>query len=482
VPSCSGIKPSIITALLLAAPWAAPTHSQETPPATATTRPWTIPSNDDIRKLLAERVGDNGVGMVVGVIEPAGRRIVTYGRSDADNGRALDGDTVFEIGSLTKTFTTLVFADMVRRGEVQLEDSASNYLPAGVRMPARGRPITLLDLATHRSGLPSMPNNVPLQGQPNPIEAYTVDQLYSFLSGYTLERAPGEKWAYSNLGVALLGRLLARQAGVEYEELVTQRVLKPLRMSSTSITLTPAQSARLAPGHDRYLRRVASWEMRAMPGSGSLRSTANDMLRLIAAQLGYRDTPLSPAMAYQRTVRITENETQRLGWFATKRGDEEIFAHEGGKAGYRSAVAFNLRTRTGIVVLANARTDDRPDPIALHLLTGAVLLPAPPAPPQVKTATLDRKLLDRYAGRYELRPGRILTVVRYDDHLLIDANGDGGMEFVPVSERDFFMSSGKDEITFESGADGRVTGLLLYGDGKRAGSARLAPRIGAEGL
>src|SRR5687768_6632479 len=119
----------------------------------ATARDWDIPSDDAIRRLLAERMRHNGVGIVVGVIEPRGRRVVAHGRSGAE-GVALGGDTVFLIGSVTKAFTTLLLAEMVRQGEVGLDDPAANYLPAGVRMPQRGRPITLRDLATHVSGLP----------------------------------------------------------------------------------------------------------------------------------------------------------------------------------------------------------------------------------------------------------------------------------------------------------------------------------------
>src|SRR5688572_24477142 len=205
-------------------------QAAQAPPARSQTL-WTIPSNDTIRKLLAERMAHNGVGVVVGIIEPAGRRVVVYGKSAASNDRPLDGDTVFQIGSVTKVFTGLLLADMVQRGEVKVDDPASKYLPSGVRMPERGRPITLIDLSKHWSGLPSMPTNFSLDARPNPYEAYSVEELYQFLSSYELPREPG-KQEYSNLGVALLGRLLARHAGMEYEELLKQRALAPLGLSS----------------------------------------------------------------------------------------------------------------------------------------------------------------------------------------------------------------------------------------------------------
>jgi len=321
---------------------------------------WSIPGNEAIRKLLAERMERNGVGIVVGIIEPEGQRIVVHGKSGAPDGRPLDGDTVFQIGSVTKVFTGLLLADMVQRGEVAIDDPAAKYLPAGVTMPQRGRPITLLDLSKHVSGLPAMPTNFSLLARPDPYRAYSAEQLYRFLSSHELGREPG-KQEYSNLGVALLGRLLARHAGMEYEPFLQQRVLGPLGLASTSITLNADQQRRLAPGHDRFLQPVDTWEMLAMPASGSLRSTANDLLKFVAFNLGVRETPLYAAMTYQRTP------MRALGWGRSRLGGEEVYGHDGGKEGYRSAVVFNPRRRTGVVVLSNARTDDRPMSLALHL-------------------------------------------------------------------------------------------------------------------
>ena len=190
-------------------------------------RGWTIPGNEEIRRLLIDRLDGRCVGVVVGVLDPAGTRIVTHGRSAASDRRALDGETVFQVGSVTKVFTGLLLADMAVRGLVQLDDPAAKYLPAGVRMPQRGRAITLIDLSKHWSGLPSMPD-FSLQGRPDPYAGYSEDDLYRFLNSYTPAREPGTQ-EYSNLGVALLGRLLARHSGLEYEALLRQRVDRSAR-------------------------------------------------------------------------------------------------------------------------------------------------------------------------------------------------------------------------------------------------------------
>lgn len=436
-----------------------------------------IASNEEIRALLAQRMAHNGVGLVVGVVEPTGRRVVVYGKSGATNGRPLDGDTVFQIGSATKAFTGLLLADMVQRGEVKFDDPAARYLPPGVRMPVHDAsggepPITLLHLATHFSGLPSMPSNFVLTARPNPIEGYTTQELFTFLSGYKLPRAPGTKGEYSNLGVALLGHLLARRAGMDYEALLKQRVLNPLQLASTSITLNRSQRARLAPGHDRYLQPVDTWVMRAMPASGSLHSTANDLLKLLAVYL-HPEGPLAEALRLSLATRFPPASAGALGWTCRKVEAEEVCYKDGGKAGYRSAIAIAPGSGNGIVVLANARTDDRPQDLALHLIAGAKLDPAPAAPPPRKSVLLARAALQRFAGTYRMTSGAVMTVIRHDRHLLMEVEDSGPLEFVPEGDADFYLTSGNDALSFIRDAEGTVTGVVHYPDGRDA-PAKLA--------
>jgi serine-type D-Ala-D-Ala carboxypeptidase/endopeptidase len=429
---------------------------------------WKIPSTDAIRALLAERLAHNGVGVVVGVIEPGGRRVVTHGRSGAADGRPLDGDAIFQIGSVTKVFTGLLLADMAERRDVALEDAASKYLPPGVRMPERGRPITLIDLSKHWSGLPSMPANFALEAEPNPYEAYTEEELYRFLSSYQLTREPGTQ-VYSNLGVALLGRLLARRAGVEYAELLQQRVLRPLNLGSTGITLTNEQRARSVPGHDRFLRPVDTWFLRAMPASGSLWSSANDLLTFLSFNLGEQDSPLRSAMLLQRVP------GRALGWGASRLGGETVYNHEGGKEGYRSAAVFNPRTRTGVVVLMNARTGESPLALARRLLFSESPLPpvtsVPPPPPFV---TLAPAVLAARAGEYELASKQRLRIVPRGDRLFVGTEDSGVLVVRPTGDRDFIATTDDARLTFDVDQAGRTTGLVLYSDGSAEKAVRVA--------
>ena len=178
---------------------------------------------------------------------------------------------------------------MVVHGEVKLSDPVSKYLPESVHMPTRnGKQITLLDLATHHSGLPRMPSNF--------VDGYTDAQLYDFLSNYTLTRDPGAKSDYSNLGVGLLGHVLALKAGMDYDTLLRTRITGPLNMNDTAMVPTAEMQQNLAPGHDDKLRPAPSLIMEVMAFAGAIRSDADDILTFVAWNMGFTKTPLETAM------------------------------------------------------------------------------------------------------------------------------------------------------------------------------------------
>jgi CubicO group peptidase (beta-lactamase class C family) len=460
-----------------ASPWPAPAA-----PMTALPTNWTVPSDLEIRRLLVERIDlqHQGVGVVVGVIDASGRRIVAYGKSAEADGRPLDGDTEFEIGSITKVFTALVLADMVREGEVKLDDPVAEYLPSDVHMPERdGKAITLVDLATHTSGLPRLPSNIAPKDPANPYADYTVGQLYQFLSGYTLTRDPGSTWEYSNLGFGLLGHALARRARVDYETLVKQRVLNPLGMASTTITLTPGEAARMAIGHDSSLRPVENWDLPTLAGAGGLRSTANDLLGFVAANLGYTQTPLAADMTLLLSVKRptgTANLMQALGWEVLPSAAGEIVQHGGGTGGFHTLIAFNRKTRVGVVVLTNAETVMGADDIGMHILTGspvAKLPPPPPPPPERHAIVLPPDRLERFVGRYQMAPAFFITVTRDGDHLFAQLTDQAAYEIFPESATDFFWKIVDAQLTFQVGLDGRASGLVLHQNGRDSPGTRL---------
>jgi len=138
----------------------------------------------------------------------------------------------------------------------------------------------------------------------NPYADYSVEQMYQFLSGYVLTRDIGAKYEYSNLGGGLLGHVLARRAGMDYEALVRSRITAPLKMSSTAITLSPELKSLLATGHNEKLVPVPNWDFPTLAGAGAIRSTANDLLDFIAVPLGYTTSPLAPSFDRMLSVRM----------------------------------------------------------------------------------------------------------------------------------------------------------------------------------
>ena len=469
--------------LAIAAATSATAQSPAQNPATSSP----VPSDAEIRKILVERVETHrqSVGIVVGVIEPGGRRIVAYGSRAKGDTRPLDGDTVFEIGSITKVFTSLLLADAVRRGEVALSDPVAKYLPPEVKMPERGgRAITLQDLATHTSGLPRMPDNFQPKDLANPYADYTVERMYQFLSRYQLTRDAGATVEYSNLGAGLLGHVLARRAGMDYDTLVRTRVTGPLGMRHTAIALSPEMQARLAPGHSPVLEPVPNWDLPTFAGAGALRSSANDMLTFLAAALGYGSSPLDSAFATMLSTRRPPSSTARLdtalGWQIFKGKDTEVIWHNGGTGGYRTWAGYEPRSRTGVVVLTNAGTAAGPDDIGRHLLvpSSPLLQNFPPqTPPKPRTqTTIDAAVFDRYVGRYQLAPSALLTITRDGNRFFVQLTGQPTFEIFAESEKDYFLKVVDAQLTFETDAQNKAVAVVLH----QNGVDQRAPRIEGE--
>jgi CubicO group peptidase (beta-lactamase class C family) len=438
-----------------------------------------IPSDIEIRKILADRIGaDNlGIGIVVGVIDANGRRIVAYGGLAKDDKRPLNGDTIFEIGSMTKVFTSLVLMDMVQKGEVAVTDPVSKYLPASVKVPERNnRQITLQDLSTQSSGLPRMPSNLHPKDAANPYADYSVEQLYQFISGYQLTRDIGAQYEYSNLGVGLLGHVLTLRAGMDYEAMVRSRICDPLGMNSTSVTLSPEMKARLAIGHGPGLGAVANWDLSTLAGAGALRSSANDILTFLAANLGYTKTPLAAAMAAEVSIRRPAGSPDMeiaYGWHVQTKNGNSIVWHNGGTGGYRSYMGFDAKSRAGVVVLSNISTAAGPDDIGRHLLDASYPLEKVEPVKEHQEVSVDTKVFDNYLGSYQLAPSVIIAITREGDRMFGQVTGQPKFQLFPESERKFFLKVVDAQLTFHTDAQGKATEAILHQNGRDMAAKRI---------
>ena len=428
---------------------------------------------EDVKEEVRFRV-DSGynVGIVVGMVNSTGTAYFGYGATAVGTDRTPNEDTVFEIGSITKVFTTLLLVDMARTGEVSLDDLIEAHLPSRVRAPEPGgQSITLMRLATHTSGLPRVPSNLDLSDPNRPYAGYTVEKMYDFLARFSAPGGVGDRYSYSNLGGGLLGHVLELGAGRTYEELVTERITAELGMPDTRIASTPAMRQRLARGHSGVVE-MPNWENTTLAGSGRLLSTARDLVTFLAANMGLAESPLLPSM---RTTHEPRHPTGQeglqigLGWHIRTVGDSEVVWHDGGTGGYSSYTGFVKGGGTGVVVLSN--TFQSVNDIGRHLLVPSVPLKVLPTPAQVDAATLER-----YVGSYEFgRPG-VITIGQRHGHLIATLEGEATGTLYPQSDHRFYYMVADAKITFVENEEGEIGGLILH----QGRTDRAAVRAGAD--
>jgi CubicO group peptidase (beta-lactamase class C family) len=298
------------------------------------------------------------LGIVVGVVKHGERRVCAYGTARPDS--------IYQIGSITKTFTGLLLAQMAVQGTVSLQEPVRELLPAGTVRKPGGREITLLDLATHHSGLPPMPYNFSHERNSDPaadFAAYHKSNLYAFIGYHGVGREANPPFTYSNLGFALLGEALAERAGVPYPELIAQRITGPLGMPDTAVALSPEQQQRLIQGYGMRHDPVAPWQLDAFAATGAISSTAGDLLTYLEAQL-YADSP-ALRLSHEPQAAVANGRRIALAWFYNE--DTGTYSHGGTISGYRTYAFFNPRSGYAGVVLANQLTEFLADLIPQYI-------------------------------------------------------------------------------------------------------------------
>ena len=323
----------------------------------------------EVKENIKSRV-DNGTntGIVVGVITSKGVTYYSYGVKSLETNDPVDENTVFEIGSISKTFTGILLADMVVKGELNLNTPLQELLPEGVRAPSRnGKSIKLYQMSNHTSSLPVMPDNFNSANPANPYVDYTEEQLYASLNGYELTRDIGSKYEYSNYAQGLLGHVLANKKQMTYEELMMEVIVKPLKLENTRITLTSKMKENLAMGHSGGVE-VENWDIPTLAGAGAIRSTAVDMLIYLAANMGLKKSDLYPAMQLSHENSRDEDSSLLvgLGWHISLQDELTIVRHSGATGGYIAFAGFIKGGDKGVVVLTNSTASV--DDIGFHLL------------------------------------------------------------------------------------------------------------------
>jgi CubicO group peptidase (beta-lactamase class C family) len=409
------------------------------------------------------------MGGSIAQLTPEGASVHGFGRLSLSDSCTPDGDTLFEIGSISKVFTGLLLADAVLRGELSLDTTVAELLPEGVELDVVGRPITLLDLSTHTSGLPRMPSNIAPEDPARPFEGYDATLMLEFLDAVEPERAPEVAYEYSNLAVGLLGWLVAQNAESDYETLLKERVLTPLGMHDTALSLGPRLAAQFAPPHDTDGESSASWGLGVLKGAGGIRSSARDMLRFARFAAGELEPEgsetltgaLALSMIPRRAVTGDERMRMGLGWHINI--DRGVWWHNGQTGGYHAML--EVLPEEGVAVLglsntANDVIDQVVEGLVGEWLDGDALNVSLPEFLHVKPEGLQRLV-----GRYRNPLLGVLVVTRKADRLYAQLSNQPAFRIWPESERRFTYRVVDAQLEFDAGDDTAPRGVVLFQNG-----------------
>lgn len=427
-----------------------------------------IAFGQSIDDLVRERVeAGETPAMVVAVYQDGKTKYYTHGYADVASKRPADSKTLFEIGSITKTFTTTAISQQAQEGKIKLTDPIQGSLPAEVKVPVRSeKSITFEDLASARSGLPRLPSNLAPADGTNPYLDYTEDKLYAFLNDYQLTRDIGSQYEYSNLGMGLLGVLVGRIDNRPYRESIEQRILKPLGMKNTFLNTPGRKDKNSAVGYSDD-KAVPAWtwsDASCIQGAGGLLSNAEDMMTYLLANMNPPDNSLGRAMAdaHQPRFDIGRNNMKiGLGWHIRNK----TIWHNGGTGGFRTFAGYEPEKKMAVVILTNSTVGA--DDLGFHLMDESI-----PLKKIRKEITVALPLLQSYVGVYEITPQFQLTVTVENGQLMAQATNQPSFNLHAESETKFFLKVVDAQVEFIKNEKGVVDKLILFQNGAQQAGIR----------
>jgi CubicO group peptidase (beta-lactamase class C family) len=321
--------------------------------------------------------------------------------------------------------------------------------------------ITFYDLATHTSGLPSLPPNLGAVDLRDPYASYTEAQLRAALASLAPTRSSERRFAYSNFGFGVLGHALGLCAGSPYESVVRERVLAPLGMNDTTLALAPESRARIVQGHDADGTPMGPWSFGVLAGAGGWRSTLDDMVRFLTANADPTASPIGDALHITQALARPDSAGPRIGlaWMGT---DEGWLWHNGQTAGSHGFIAFSPITKRGVVILSDTATEvvDRLGMAIMRVMHGRDA--AFNVPETVALASSD---IDRLVGRYVFAPDVEITIEHRDGALYGTLTGQAPLKLYPSTATDLYYRAVDAKVEIVLDEDGRVSGLRLHQGG-----------------
>lgn len=308
--------------------------------------------------------------LAIGIVNAGKTSSYYYGETEKGNKRLPDEDTLFEIGSISKTFTATLLAYFAQTQQLSIDDSITKYLPDSVAANPDLQRITLKQLANHTSGLPRMPANIDASATAHPLDPYkdyTKEKLYDFLESYKATTPPDSIYQYSNLGYGLLGDILSNISGKTYNEMVQELICQPLGLQNTTEHPNP-DSQYVAKVYNEKGVETPLWTFDAFAAHGALKSTVRDLLAYAKAHFKMPESDLEHALARTRQFTYFNPPDTDIGlaWHMNVVGDELIYWHNGGTFGSSGYIAFTPDKKIAIVVLSN--TAESIDAVGLAIL------------------------------------------------------------------------------------------------------------------
>jgi CubicO group peptidase (beta-lactamase class C family) len=390
-------------------------------------------TDEGLADVVRQRLhGDRtGACMAVAVIEKDHVARTFQCASDGDSGR-IGPDAVFEIGSVSKTMTAALLAELILQGNGSLDDTLASWLPEGTKVPDwQGQPILLRHVVTHTSGLPALPSRMDATGT-DPYAKLDEAALLASLGDVKLAAAPGTKFEYSNFAMMVLSQAIARRAGTDFESLARRELFAPLGMAHAYVNQSPA-GVRVATGHASSGLAVPAWHFDTdLAGVGGVRATLDDMARYAQGGLGWIDVPVARAL---RKTHEPLTEQMGMNWMRTPIKGRPVLWHEGATGGFSSFVSLDPQRQRGVVILSDTSWTSIGGlgSLGMHLVDESLPLGGPR-----KVVAAAPALLQALVGEYRLQDAMRMTLRQRGDRLFIQPEGQGEFEMGHDNTGDFF--------------------------------------------
>lgn len=409
----------------------------------------------------------------VGIVRKGKVYTRSYGQMSETDQTKPDANTIYEIGSISKVFTGILLADAVERKQVKL-DQTLGALVSGLSDSNEeiAKSITLQHLSQHMSGLPRMPGNMSIKDFNNPFDGYDRKRLLDYLKTANTMSPPGEKHAYSNLGVGLLGDLLSQQSERSYEQLLAERIFKPLEMQDASLEVPDEKMKRFAPPHNATLMKDHCWDFDSLAGCGAIRGSVNDMAKFMKANINPPDNEIGNAinLAWKKSLDATkQHSAMGLGWMIAADGSTRW--HNGRTGGYQAMMLVSRQLKTGVVLLSNTAGSEI-DPLAESIFQMAVGMSVKPRQ-FVKEVDVDEKFVQRLVGKYRLAKGVIIDVTAKGNRMTAQITGQQALSIVPEQDTVWRYELVEAKLVFDVPDQGPATKVTLKQDGRNMVSPRI---------